>query len=63
MKGKSNMKIGDSVRALIYTDHGAVEIDGVIFALENDEDALVGIEHTVNGEKLWGWVPRLAIQA
>ena len=56
------MKIGDSVHALIYTDHGVVKIHGVIFALENDEDALVGIEHTVNGEKFCNWVPRCDIQ-
>ena len=56
------MKIGDSVHALIYTDHGVVKIEGVIFALENDEDALVGIEHTVNGKKLCNWVSRCDIQ-
>mgnify|MGYP003334254785 CR=1 FL=1 len=56
------MKIGDSVRALIYTDHGVVEIHGVVFALENDEDALVGVEHTANGERLSNWIPRCDIQ-
>ena len=56
------MKIGDNVNALLDTDHGVVEINGVIFALENDEDALVGIEHTVNGKKLCNWVPRVDVQ-
>ena len=56
------MKIGDNVRALIHTDHGTVEIDGVIFALESDEDALVGVEHTANGKRLSNWVPRCDIQ-
>ena len=57
MKGYT-MKIGDKIKTLVW-HNGIFNVDAIIVDIDRN---LVCVAYIVNGKRLWGWVPSLAIE-
>ena len=53
------MKIGDKVKALVWQNGYMIDVDAIVIDIDHN---MIGIAYIVGNKKLWGWVPRLAIQ-
>ena len=56
---KHNMKIKDKVKALVWHNGYMIDVDAIIVDVDIN---MVCLAYIVCGKKLWGWVPRLAVQ-
>ena len=52
------MKIGDKIKTLVW-HNGIFNVDAIIVDIDRN---LVCVAYIVNGKRLWGWVPSLAIE-
>jgi hypothetical protein len=53
------MKIKDKVKALVWHNGYMIDVDAIVIDIDHN---MIGIAYIVCGKKLWGWVPRLAVQ-
>ena len=54
------MKIKDKVKARVNHNGYMIDVDAIVIDIDHN---MIGIAYIVDNKKLWGWVPRLAIQA
>jgi hypothetical protein len=54
------MKIGDKVKSLVWHCDYLTNVDAIVIDIQHE---MIQIAYIIANKKLYGWVPRLAIEA